>query len=95
MQVVMVVHWLAQPGEQKRLADILRIMVRETRLEPGCIRYEANQSADDPRRFLIYEVYRDEAAQTAHEESEHFRHLVVEEALPRLENRVRTFFRPV
>ena len=95
MNVVLVVTWLAQPGEQERLAGILRIMVRETRLEPGCIRYEANQSVEDPRRFLIYEVYRDEAAQTAHEESEHFRHLVVEEALPRLENRVRTFFRPV
>lgn len=48
MYAVMVVHWLAQPGEQERLAEILRIMVRETRLEPGCIRYEANQSADDP-----------------------------------------------
>jgi quinol monooxygenase YgiN len=95
MPVVMVVHWLAQPGEQERLADLLRLMVRETRLEPGCIRYEANQSTEDPRRFLIYEVYRDEAAQAAHEESEHFRRHVVEEALPRLENRVRTFFRPV
>ena len=95
MHVVMVVHWLAQPGEQKRLADILRIMVRETSLEPGCIRYEANQSVEDPRRFLIYEVYRDEAAQRAHEESEHFRRHIVEGALPRLENRVRTFFQPI
>ena len=95
MNVVLVVTWLAQPGEQERLAGILRIMVRETRLEPGCIRYEANQSADDPRRFLIYEVYRDEAAQTAHEESEHFRRHIVEGALPRLENRVRTFFQPI
>jgi (4S)-4-hydroxy-5-phosphonooxypentane-2,3-dione isomerase len=93
--VVMVVHWLAQPGEEENLADILQIMVRETRLEPGCIRYEANRSTEDPRQFLIYEVYRDEAAQKAHEDSEHFRHHVVEEALPRLESRVRTFFRPI
>jgi (4S)-4-hydroxy-5-phosphonooxypentane-2,3-dione isomerase len=95
MNVVLVVTWLAQPGEQERLAGILRIMVRESRLEPGCIRYEANRSADDPGRFLIYEVYRDEAAQTAHEESEHFRRHIVEEALPRLESRERTFFQPV
>ena len=95
MHVVMVVQWLARPGEEERLAEILRIMVRETRQEPGCIRYEANRSTEDPRRFVIYEVYRAEAAQKAHEDSEHFRHHFVEEALPRLESRVRTFFRPI
>jgi (4S)-4-hydroxy-5-phosphonooxypentane-2,3-dione isomerase len=95
MPVVLVVHWLAQPGEEQRLAGILRIMVRETRTEPGCVLYEANQSTEDPRKFLIYEVYRDEAAQKAHEESDHFRRHVVDEALPRLESRVRTFFQPV
>jgi quinol monooxygenase YgiN len=95
MIVVLVVTWLAQAGEQERLAGILRIMVRETRLEPGCIRYEANQSAENPCRFLIYEVYRDEAAQRAHGESDHFRRHIVEGALPRLESRERTFFRPV
>jgi quinol monooxygenase YgiN len=95
MPVVMVVHWLAHPGEEQKLAEILQIMVPETRKEPGCVLYEANQSTEDPRKFLIYEVYRDEAAQKAHEESDHFRRHIVADALPRLESRVRTFFQPV
>jgi autoinducer 2-degrading protein len=95
MPVVMVVHWVAKAGEEQAIVDILRTMVRETKKERGSVLYEANQSIEDPRRFLIYEVYEDPAAQTAHEATEHFRRYVLEQALPRLESRVRTFFKPV
>jgi quinol monooxygenase YgiN len=95
MPIILVVHWIAKSGQEGHLADLLRIMVPETRKEPGCIYYDANQSTEDPRRFLIYEIYRDAQAQKAHEESEHFRRHVLDDALPRLESRVRTFFQPV
>jgi autoinducer 2-degrading protein len=95
MPIVLVVHWTAKPGEEAHLANVLQIMVSETREEPGCIYYDANRSTEDPRRFLIYEIYRDAEAQKAHEGSAHFRRHVLEDALPRLESRVRTFFQPV
>ncbi|MDP6426881.1 MAG: putative quinol monooxygenase [Rhodospirillales bacterium] len=34
--------------------------------EPGCIAFEVSVDKDDPRRFLFYEVYLDEAAFDKH-----------------------------
>jgi quinol monooxygenase YgiN len=31
---------------------------RNTRREPGNLRFDVLQSADDPARFMLYEVYR-------------------------------------
>jgi len=30
--------------------------------EPGCVRFDVHRVADDPCRFLLYEIYRDEKA---------------------------------
>lgn len=93
--LVLVVTWLAKPGEEQRVDAILRLMVAQTRAEPGCIAYTVYRSTEEGRQFLIYEVYRDEAALKAHEASEYFRQHVLKEALPLLERRVRSFYRPL
>lgn len=95
MTCVLAVTWLARPGEEERISEILRTMVGKTNREPGCIQYEANRSVDDPRRFLLYEVYRDEAALDDHQQSEYFQRHVVKDALPLLESRERVFYRPL
>ncbi len=40
--------------------------------EPGVLRFDVLQSAEDPSSFLLYEVYRDEAATQAHKETAHY-----------------------
>ena len=40
--------------------------------EPGCLRFDVIQDADDPNRIWLYEVYRDEAAFQAHTQAPHF-----------------------
>jgi autoinducer 2-degrading protein len=40
--------------------------------EPGALRFDVLQQADDPDGFLLYEVYRDEAAAAAHKETAHY-----------------------
>ena len=45
---------------------------RNTRTEPGNLRFDVSRCVDDPTRFLLYEVYRDEADFEAHHESEHY-----------------------
>jgi len=45
---------------------------RGTIQEPGNLRFDILQSADDPNRFLLYEVYRDEAGMKAHKETAHY-----------------------
>lgn len=40
--------------------------------EPGVARFDVIQQTDDPSRFLLFEVYRDAAAQAAHKETAHY-----------------------
>jgi quinol monooxygenase YgiN len=40
--------------------------------EPGIARFDFLQQADDPNRFLLVEVYRDEQAVARHKETAHY-----------------------
>lgn len=48
-----------------------------------------NRCADNPSQFLFYEVFRDEAAFAAHQETPHFKRLILQDALPLLKTRDR------
>lgn len=39
--------------------------------EPGCLQFDVTQQADDPSKFLLYEVYTDAAAFAAHGKQPH------------------------
>jgi quinol monooxygenase YgiN len=45
---------------------------RNSRQEPGVVRFDLVQQADDPTRFMLIEVYRDAAAQASHKEMPHY-----------------------
>jgi quinol monooxygenase YgiN len=40
--------------------------------EPGCLRFDVTQHADDPTRFVLVEIYRTPADQAAHRETAHY-----------------------
>lgn len=64
--------------EEQHWDEVRRVLAELTghsRREPGCITYLTHQSKEDPRRFYIFERYRDEAALDAHRASEHFQRL--------------------
>ncbi len=95
MAVTLAVTWKARPGSEARISEILRTMVGLTNQEPGCLHYSAHRSKDDPRDFLLFEQYRDDAAFDAHQAADYFQRYVIGEALPLLEERVRRFYEPV
>ena len=43
-----------------------------SRLEPGIARFDIVQQNDDPTRFVLVEVYRDNDAPAAHKETDHY-----------------------
>jgi len=45
---------------------------RNSRLEPGVVRFDLLQVADQPDRFVLVEIYRDAAAAAAHKETAHY-----------------------
>lgn len=95
MTYVLIAHWTAAKGNEERVEEILRRLVGPSRAEPGCRAYRPLRSLDDPRSFVIYEEYDDEAAFAAHGGSPHFRELVLEQAIPLLEDRTRSFYAPI
>lgn len=50
------------------------INARASNAEPGCLRFDFLQQADQPTRFMLYEVYRDESAfKEEHLKTEHYK----------------------
>jgi quinol monooxygenase YgiN len=93
MAYVVLAKWTAKEGQEDRLAEICDEMTEPSRAEPGNLYYQAQRSVEDPRLFLLYEQYSDEAGYEAHMASEHFTRLVKEEAIPNiLESREREFY---
>ena len=63
----------AKTGEGDAVAEILEGLIEPTLAEPSVKLFLPYRSATDPRCFFIYELYRNEAAWTAHQETEHFK----------------------
>jgi len=64
--------------EEQHWAEVRRVLAELTecsRREPGCVTYLTQQSKENPRRFYIFERYRDPAALDVHRASEHFQRL--------------------
>jgi autoinducer 2-degrading protein len=59
-------------GREQETADMFRSYVKLVQTEPGCMRFDVLQSRKDPRRFMLYELYRDDAALDAHRRTPHF-----------------------
>jgi len=93
MAVVLKATWTATEGSEAIVLDALEKLSPRSREEPGCRAYRPTRSVDEPRVFLVYEEYDDEAALEAHSASEHFRRYVLEQGIPLLESRERMFFR--
>jgi autoinducer 2-degrading protein len=45
---------------------------RNTRHEPGNIRFDVSRAEDDPNRFLLYEVYHTPGDFAKHQQTEHY-----------------------
>src|SRR5260221_8751811 len=60
-------------GVQTCALPIFRIMQEHSRKEPGCLMYIGHQSSEDPRKFMFYEQYKDQAALEAHRGAPYFK----------------------
>jgi quinol monooxygenase YgiN len=89
---VITAEYYTKEGQDDDVAAVLREMVAfsNSDQEPGCVQYIVNRSVEDPRRFLLYEQYDDEAAFNAHMQTALFNEKILGTVVPMLESRVRT-----
>ena len=69
---VVCVHVHVKPEHRDAFIAASLENARNTTREPGNLRFDVLQQADDPNRFVLYEVYRDEAAAKAHKDTAHY-----------------------
>jgi quinol monooxygenase YgiN len=92
---VLVVHMKVAEGNEERAAAIIPELARASREEPGCELYIPARDPDDPRAYLFFEQYRDQAAFEEHAASEHFQRLAAGELFGLMESRERRFYETV
>src|SRR4051812_39285086 len=72
----LLVTYMINPGHEEEAVQLLSHMVAPTRAEPGNLMYLVHRSVNEPRRFMLYEQYKDQAAFDAHRASEHFQQYI-------------------
>lgn len=83
----LVVFWRAKPGQVEAVEALLRELAASVMTEPGALAFRVHRDRDDDHTFVLYELYRSEAAFQAHRDTKHFKMLVLERAVPLLERR--------
>ena len=71
MFVVCVTVWVKRGFEQQFIAATRSNHVA-TRREPGNVRFDVLQRADDPSQFFLYEAYRSADDFARHQKTEHY-----------------------
>ena len=66
------VHVHVRPDQVEAFRQATVENARNSILEPGVARFDVIQQQDDPTRFVLAEVYRDEEAVARHKETLHY-----------------------
>jgi len=74
--IVLKVDMAVKPGAEDKCKEYIRILQANSRKEPGCLMYIGHQSTENPRKFLLYEQYQDQAALDAHRSAPYFKQYV-------------------
>jgi (4S)-4-hydroxy-5-phosphonooxypentane-2,3-dione isomerase len=85
--VVLAVTWMAKTGRENDVAAAFGALAEQSKKEPGCLMYQVHRHKTDPRRFFIYEQYKDDGALEAHRASPYFLQYVKKD-LPKIAERV-------
>jgi len=78
MNFILAVNIRIQPENVEKFMASLLANAREARKEPGCRQFEALVDTTDPTKVLLFEVYDDEKAFEAHQQTPHFKKYLAE-----------------
>jgi quinol monooxygenase YgiN len=93
--LVVTAFWKAKPDETEAVAAVLQRFMPQAQQEPGVRAFMIHQSKSEPSEFFFYEVFEDEDAFAAHQQTPHFKALIAGEALPKLIKRKRAQYAPL
>ncbi len=91
MSFVLVVNIRIKPGNVDRWMTMALENARHARKEPGCRQFEVMVDPKDRSKVMLFEIYDDEKAFEAHQQTPHFKRYLAE-AVPLLAQRERQVF---
>lgn len=89
---VLLVNIRIKPEHVERWMPLALENAREARKEPGCRHFDVLVDPADRTKVLLYEIYDDEKAFEAHQQTPHFKKYLAE-AVPLLASRERQVWR--
>jgi quinol monooxygenase YgiN len=78
MTLPVVAIFVAKPGMEEQLEALLRGVVATTLREEGCISYQVNRDAKNPRRFVFTEEWESQAHLDRHLAAPHLQALAAQ-----------------
>ena len=93
--ICIAVTYVVQPGLEAQAIQLFATLTTHTRTEPGNLMYLAHRSPEEPRRFFLYEQYRDQAALDAHRAAPYFHEYVLNGLVKIVESRVPQLYEPL
>jgi len=70
---MMIVNIPVKADEHDKFIEVTEENAKHTRKEEGAISFDLYQQADNPNEFILIEIYKNEEASKAHQESDHFK----------------------
>jgi (4S)-4-hydroxy-5-phosphonooxypentane-2,3-dione isomerase len=89
---VLVVNLRIKPENVERFMKQVLENARAARTEPGCRQFDVLVDPQDKSKVMLYEIYNDEKAFEAHQQTSHFKKYLAE-AVPLLASRERHVYR--
>jgi quinol monooxygenase YgiN len=73
-KVTVVARFKAVEGMDQKLKELLLTLIEPSRSDDGCIKYELNQSINDPAIFIFYEIWQSKEHLEKHSTTSDVRH---------------------
>jgi autoinducer 2-degrading protein len=89
--LALTVHLTIQPENVESFLPLVLQNAAASRSEPGCRQFDVLVDPQDRTRIMLFEIYDNEAAFDAHQQSRHFQAYLTE-AVPLLASRERFFW---
>jgi len=90
--LIVTAFWEVNSGEEGAVAALLKDFLPQAQREPGVKAFQIHQNVARPREFFFYEVFAGEAAFADHQQTDHFKNIIVGQAIPKLAKRERQQF---
>lgn len=91
--LIVTAFWEVNSGEEGAVTALLKDFLPQARREPGVKEFQIHQNTAKPGEFFFYEVFAGEAAFAEHQQTDHFRNIILGQAIPKLAKRERSQFR--